>query len=93
MPNIKSAKKRLRQNVVRKERNRAAKSRVRNCCKKVLKAVNSGNLEEAETLFREATKLLDKAGAGGRIMHKNTASRKKSRISAMIKKAKLAKSA
>jgi len=93
MPNIKSAKKRLRQNLVRRNRNRADKSRVRNSCKKVLKAVHAGNFEEAETLFRDASKLLDQAGAAGRILHKNTASRKKSRLSAAIKKAKLAKTA
>ncbi|MDR1959097.1 MAG: 30S ribosomal protein S20 [Planctomycetaceae bacterium] len=93
MPNIKSAKKRLRQNVVRKEQNRADKSRVRNSCKKVLKAVAAGKIEEAETLFREAVKFLDKNAAEGKILHKNTAARKKSRLSAVIKKAKASQTA
>ena len=91
MPNIVSAKKRLRQNIVRRDRNRANRSRVRNLCKKVLKAVAEGNVEQAETCFAEAVRALDKAGAA-KLMHRNTASRKKSRLSAVIRKLKLAKS-
>jgi len=92
MPNIASAKKRLRQDAVRREKNRANRSRIRNVCKKVLKAVATGNVEQAEQLYAEATITLDKAGAS-HLIHKNTAGRKKSRLSAMIKKLKIAKKA
>jgi small subunit ribosomal protein S20 len=92
MPNIASAKKRLRQNKIRRDRNRANRSRVRNMCKKVLKAVAEGNVEQAETSFAEAIKALDKAGSA-KLIHRNTADRKKSRLSAMIRKLKQSKSA
>lgn len=93
MPNIKSAKKRLRQNIATRERNRAARSYVRNRCKNVVKAVRDGNLENVDELFRVAVKTLDQAGAK-KIIHKNAAARKKSRLSALIRKMKdVAKSA
>ena len=87
MPNIASAKKRLRQNVATRERNRARRSFVRNRCKNVVKAVLAGSVEDADRLFREAVKALDQASSK-RIVHRNAAARKKSRLSAMIKKLK-----
>jgi len=89
MPNIKSAKKRLKQNRVRNARNRALRTTVRKRCKKVIKTVKEGNLEEAQTAFATAVKTLDKMGAK-RILHKNAAARKKSRLSKMLKKLKTA---
>ena len=87
MPNITSAKKRLRQNIATRERNRARRSFVRNRCKSVVKAVVTGNVEEAERLFRDAVKALDQASSK-RIVHRNAAARKKSRLSALIRKLK-----
>ena len=87
MPNIASAKKRLRQNIATRERNRASRSFVRNRCKNVIKSVRAGNVEEADRLFREAVKSLDQASSK-RVVHKNAAARKKSRLSAMIRKLK-----
>jgi len=87
MPNIASAKKRLRQNIATRERNRARRSFVRNRCKSVIKAVQAGSVEDADRLFRDAVKALDQASSK-RIVHRNTAARKKSRLSAMIRKLK-----
>ncbi|GAB6165601.1 30S ribosomal protein S20 [Thermostilla marina] len=87
MPNTKSAKKRLRQNLVRRARNRMIKRTVRTHIRKVREAVAAGNIEEAETLFRVAVKKMDQAAAKG-VFHKNAISRRKSRLSALIKKAK-----
>ena len=87
MPNIASAKKRLRQNIATRERNRASRSFVRNRCKNVVKAVVAGSVEDAEKLFRDAVKALDQASSK-RIVHRNAAARKKSRLSAMIRKLK-----
>ena len=87
MPNIASAKKRLRQNIATRERNRSRRSFVRNRCKNVMKAVQAGNVEDADRLFREAVKALDQASSK-RIVHKNAVARKKSRLSAMIRKLK-----
>ena len=87
MPNITSAKKRLRQNIATRLRNRDRRSFVRNRCKNVIKAVKAESVEDAERLFREAAKALDQASSK-RIVHRNAAARKKSRLSAMIRKLK-----
>lgn len=91
MPNIKSAKKRLKQNKVRRDRNRALRTSVRNRCKKVVKFSAEGNSEQAQSAYADAVKILDKMGAK-KIIHKNAAARKKSRLSAMLKKLKTAQS-
>jgi small subunit ribosomal protein S20 len=87
MPNTKSAKKRLRQDQERRERNRAVKSAVKTQIKRVINAVRQGNLELAETEYRMAARKLDRAGDRG-VIHKNMASRRKSRLQAVIKAAK-----
>lgn len=92
MPNSPSAKKRLRQSLERRDRNRAIKSAIRTQVKKVRLAVRDGNLVAAESEFRLAAKRLDRAGAAG-VIHRNAASRYKSRLSAMIKRAKQATAA
>jgi small subunit ribosomal protein S20 len=87
MPNIASAKKRLRQSLVRRTRNRAAKSELKTRIRKVLALAKGGDLEKSEAEFRTTVKKLDKAAAA-RIIHPNRASRVKSRISARLKAAK-----
>lgn len=89
MPNIRSAKKRLRQTVVRNARNRSLRTNMRNRCKKVIKSAKEVNLQEAQDAFVVAARTLDKMSAKG-IIHKNAAARKKSRLSAMLKKLKTA---
>ena len=84
MPNTKSAKKRFRQDVVRKNRNLAIKREMRNQVRKVRDAVKAGNADEAETEFRLAAKKLDRAGARN-LIHRNAAARVKSRLTAKIK--------
>lgn len=87
MPNTNSAKKRLRQNVERRTRNRATKSAMRTQLRKVREAVSAGEIEKAEAEYREAAKQLDRAGAT-RVIHPNAAARTKSRLQTLIKKAK-----
>ena len=87
MPNIQSARKRLKQSLVRRERNRAAKRAIRTEYKKVLDAVEAGNVEQAETELRAAAKKYDQAAAK-KTIHKNAASRIKARLSAKVKKLK-----
>jgi small subunit ribosomal protein S20 len=89
MPNTRSAKKRLRQNLVRRARNRSIKRSVRTQCRKVREAVAAGDLEAAQTEFGLASKKLDRAGAKN-IIHRNAAARTKSRLSARIKALKQA---
>ena len=80
MPNIKSAKKRVK--VIEKKtlRNNMIKSAYKTAVKKFEEAVEAGKVEEAKTLFSEATKKIDQACTKGVIV-KNTAARKKSNLS------------
>ena len=87
MPNSLSAKKRLRQNEVRRARGRSIKSAVRTQIRKVRTAISEGSVEESESAFRLATKKLDQAAAGN-VIHVNTAARTKSRLSKAIKSLK-----
>lgn len=87
MPNTASAKKRLRQNVVLRDRNRAIKSVVRKRVREVREAVEAGDLAKADEAYRVAAKQLDRAGSR-RVIHPNAASRYKSRLQRLIKSAK-----
>ena len=79
MPNIKSAKKRVK--VIEKKtlRNNMIKSGYKSAVKKFEEAVKAGNTEEAKTLFSTATKKIDQACSKG-VLVKNTAARKKSNL-------------
>ena len=90
MPNSLSAKKRLRQNLTRRTRNRAAKSTIKSQIRKVREAITAGNLEAGENEFRLMAKKLDKAAATN-VVHANLAARVKSRLSAALKDAKQGK--
>jgi small subunit ribosomal protein S20 len=76
---LKSSQKRERQNEKRRTRNRSYKSTARTTVKKAFEAIESGDLENAKQNTLEAVKALDKAAAKGAI-HKNNASRRKSRL-------------
>ena len=80
MPNIKSAKKRVK--IIEKKTltNNMIKSAYKSAVKKFEQAVAAGNKEEATTLMAEATKKVDQACTKGVIV-KNTAARKKSSMS------------
>jgi small subunit ribosomal protein S20 len=76
--NIKSQKKRNRQNLVRHERNQATRSELKTRVKRARIAVDQ-SADEAADAVRAAQKRLGKAGAKGRI-HKNQAARRTSRL-------------
>jgi len=84
MPNIKSAKKRVKIIEKKTMRNNIIKSGYRTAIKKFEQSVESKNLEEATTLFSEATKKIDQACTKGVIV-KNTAARKKSSLAKKLK--------
>ena len=79
MPNIKSAKKRVK--IIEKKtlRNNMIKSGYKSAVRKFEEAIEAGNVEEAKTLFVLATKKIDQACTKG-VLVKNTAARKKSRL-------------
>lgn len=83
MANIKSAKKRVLIGEVRNQRNKAIKSGVKTAVKKVDAAVAAGNKEAAQKELLNATSLIDKAEKKG-VFHKNTASRKVSRLAKAV---------
>jgi small subunit ribosomal protein S20 len=87
MPTTNSAKKRLRQNVKRRDRNRAVKSMLKTLIRKVRDAASTKDVAGAETALRLTTKKLDQA-ASKNIIHPNKASRTKSRLQRLIKSAK-----
>jgi len=78
MANHKSSIKRARQSIVRTERNRAAKSRIKTLRKKTLTAVAAGDKEEAVKASVEFSSVVDKA-AKRRIIHPNKAANLKSK--------------
>ena len=89
MANIKSAKKRAKQAVVRNARNASQRSMLRTAVKKVLKAINENDAAGAQAAFATAQPILDRFSSRG-LIHKNKAARHKSRLTARIKAIKAA---
>lgn len=79
MPNIKSAIKRTRVIEKKTMQNNMIKSAYKTAIKKFEQAIEAGKVDEATTLFSEATKKIDQACTKGVIV-KNTAARKKSNL-------------
>lgn len=78
MPNIKSAKKRVKVSVVKAQRNKTYKSALKTSIKKADNAIAAGAEDKAQALTA-AIKTIDRAVSKG-ILHKNTAARRKSRL-------------
>ena len=84
MANHQSAKKRIRRNARRAAINRARTSRVRTFIKKVELAIASGDKEAAKSAYLTAQPEMSRGVLRG-VLHRNTAGRKLSRLSARIK--------
>ena len=85
MPNNASAKKRVRQTAKKTMINKAVKTKFRNASKKLYKAIEQGeDASSVASMLSEVDSTLDKAAKVGTI-HKNTASRKKARLTATVK--------
>jgi small subunit ribosomal protein S20 len=84
MAQHKSAKKRIRQTERRTAVNRARTSRVRTFIKKVETAIAAGDKAAAENALKEAQPEIHRGVRAG-VLHRNTAARKLSRLSARIK--------
>lgn len=83
MANIKSAKKRIKVIETKTLRNKMIKSSLKTTLKKFSTAVEGSNVDEAKVTFAASVKALDKAVTKG-VIHKNKASRKKSRLAARL---------
>ena len=82
MANHASAVKRMRQNETRRVRNKAVKSKVSTLVNKVL---TSTDKEQANVVLKQAVSAIDKAAVKGKL-HKNTAARKKARLTKHVNK-------
>lgn len=83
MANHKSAIKKIRQDEERRLRNRAYKTRLRTAIKKLESELSAENTDVAQTMFQEVSSIIDRTASKG-IIHKNTAARKKSRLSKRV---------
>jgi small subunit ribosomal protein S20 len=81
VPNIQSAKKRLRQSEKRRTQNRDIRSSIRTVTKKLLQ---TESVDEAESMYREVSAMLDRAARKG-ILASNTVDRRKARLSRHIR--------
>ncbi len=88
MPNIKSAKKRMKTSAFRKSLNRSQKSELRTTIKNMELAIETDQ-EKAKELLPLTMKELDQAAAKG-LIHKNAAARKKSRLMQRLNKSSIA---
>ncbi|RUA16376.1 MAG: 30S ribosomal protein S20 [Clostridia bacterium] len=86
MATHKSALKRYRQSLVRRERNRQVKGGIRRAIKRVQSAVEAGDLDTAREWLAISIQRLDKAASKG-VIHKNNAARHKSRLARLVKRA------
>ena len=84
MANTPQAKKRARQNEARFQINKARRSRIRTFLRKVEEAIESGDKEAATAALRAAQPELMRGVTKG-VFHKNTASRKMSRLASRVK--------
>ena len=85
MANIKSAKKRILTTETRTERNKAIKSKVKTSIKKVDAAVEANDIAAAQATLINAISEINKAASKG-VYHKNTSSRKISRLTKAVNK-------
>lgn len=84
MANIKSALKRIKVTKFKTRRNKIIVSSLKTSIKRFEDSVKAGNMNDAKELYQKVTSLIDKAVAKG-TLHKNTAARKKSRLSKKLK--------
>ena len=83
MANNKSAEKRTRQALVRRERNRSRLSKLRTEIKKVRAAVEEGRTDDAKGLLPATLGLIDRTAQKGAI-HRSAAARRKSRLTRLV---------
>ncbi len=84
MPNIASAKKRMRQDEVRRLRNRGRRTQLRSSLRSLNDAIEAGDMERIRQCWQEAQSLLDRSARRG-VIHPNQAARKKARLARRIR--------
>ena len=84
MANTVQARKRARQNEIRRKHNTSLRSAMRTAIKKVRKAVEAGDKAAATAVLQASQAVIDRI-SDKRILHKNAASRNKSRLAQAVK--------
>jgi len=84
MANIKSARKRARQALVRRDHNMSLRTSVRTAIKNVKKAIAAGNKGAAEKSLQDSQRVIDRVVAKG-VLHRNAGDRHKSRLAHALK--------
>ncbi len=84
MANSAQARKRARQAVEQRDHNMSLRSQFRTAIKKVRKAIEAGDKTAAQSVFQSSVSVIDSV-ADKRIVHKNKASRHKSRLAQAVK--------
>ncbi len=92
MPIIKSAIKKQRQDIKARIHNRGIRDAYKEASKNVRKLVEAGELKKSVEALKEAYSKIDRA-AKTNVIHKNNASRRKSRLAEIVKNQKVAKNA
>lgn len=87
MPNTPSAKKRLKQNVERRARNRSAKTAIRNLTRTIRESIEAKDVAKSEEAYGKLVSKLDRASSA-KVIHANAAARTKSRLTKAIKSIK-----
>ena len=85
MANSPQARKRAKQNENRRQHNASLRSMARTYLKKVIAAIESGDVEAAKAAYAAAVPVIDRIADKGGVMHKNKAARHKSRLNTKIK--------
>lgn len=85
MASHESALKAHRQNIKRREQNRQMRTRLRSALRDIRSAIDGGDVEQVKDALRQTISLVDKM-AGKGLIHRNTAGRYKSRLSARVAK-------
>ncbi|RJX23461.1 MAG: 30S ribosomal protein S20 [Dethiobacter sp.] len=83
MPNTKSAFKRMKQSLLRRQRNRGVKSHLKNAVQTFHVSLKEQDLQKARQTYAAASSVIDKAVSKG-VIHKNTGARKKSRLAKQL---------
>ena len=84
MANIRQAKKRANQAVIRRHRNFGLRSKVRTYIKKAQEAIDSEDKDAAREAYKQAAQVIDQVANKG-VLHKNAAARHKSRLNARVR--------
>lgn len=85
MPNLKSAKKRMRQNEVRHDRNVQVRTRIKNARLQMMSTLEAKDSEAGQVALRTYSSILDKAAKAG-VIKKNTAVRRKTNAANGLRK-------